>query len=563
MFYEARGLYNRTIRIHKNPISTYFAYESVCVKTGRITEAISVCREALNHYPDQFKMYSELARLLALDNNMEEALEVLEKAVVLGYTREIYSQLLKLYCDRGEMKKIYVLVSQIMDHYKYDCQELVAALQFFAANKIEIENSYIEYVLQNFALTDNQKHIILKIFEKLYGKYKVKTLYEKIISIDINLRKKINGLFLHYKEIAGLGSDEAVWRYALKLSPKDSLIIQSLIKLYMDQGRTDCALDFMEQHYNNHLELASVAINYYSLLKKCGMIEKQQKVLEQALSINPDSQALLASYVKCCRDAGNTERMIATLKKLAEISPNNLAYICELADAYLCFGNLETAKQVYLSYLETGSSMQVSLANLHLADIYMKEEAYELAYQQLFLLVDQKYCHGKAKKINYSEFIKWGMENMDDISMKHFTGWLNKNQCVDAVSTVYKMKIEKNVQDISAYYCLGTLYDDLYQFESAAWYLDEGLKHAEEKMISAAYFHKVASVWRKLGFYDKALIFYQKELAIEESFYGYSGLGLLHIWIGRLDEAEEYLVKAVTMLVHRPSPSVYLNFGIL
>ncbi len=563
MYYEARGLYHKTVRIHKNPISTHLTYERVCVKAGKITEAIAVCRETLNYYPDQLKVQSEYARLLVQDHKVDEAKKVLEKAVEPDYTREIYSQLLRLYCDLGESEKIRILVSWIMNHYKYDCQELVAALQFFVANKIEIQNNNIEYVLQNFVLTYNQKRIILKIFEQLYKKYKVKTLYEKIISINVDERKKINVLYLHYKEISGLGSEEAIWSYALKLSPKDTFIIQSLIKLYMDQKGIDCALDFMEQYYSSHAELAPVAVEYYRLLKDCEMTEKKQEVLEQALSINPDSVVLLEPYVKCCRDVGNIERMITALRRLTEIRPDNLDYTCRLADAYICFGDHESAKQVYLNYLEERASGQVSAANLCLADLYMQEEKFELAYQQLVLLIDQKYCDGKARNLNYSEFIKWGMENMDYTSMTNFIGWLNKNQCVDAVSIVYELKIERNVQDISAYYYIGTLYDDLCQFEKAAWYLEEGLKHADDKIISAGYFHKAASVCRKLRFYDKALGFYQKELAIKESFYGYSGLGLLHIWIGRLDEAEAYLVKAVKMLLHKPSPSVYLNFGIL
>jgi len=166
-------------------------------------------------------------------------------------------------------------------------------------------------------------------------------------------REIIPYLSSFYEEKGAFAAAEALIREGLEIAPKDTDLHFQLGVLFDKQGRTDAAIDTMQQVLEMDPDHAD-ALNYigYTYADKGEHLDQAEKMIRQALAQKPENGYIIDSLGWLYYKKEMYEKAASYIEKAARLVPDDPIVLEHLGDVYGKLGKFEKAIESYQQALD-------------------------------------------------------------------------------------------------------------------------------------------------------------------------------------------------------------------
>jgi len=178
-----------------------------------------------------------------------------------------------------------------------------------------------------------------------------------------------------------LWKDEArFYRYILEMTPENHRIRFNLGTVYLQQGKTDAAIEELKRAATLSPDLADYRNNLALAYKAKGWLGRALSEFQQALELDPNSAKAYINLGPLYRMQGKIREAVAAGEKAVELSPSSYIAHTNLAETYRHAGNPTEAEEHYKSAIRINPD-GVEARN-GLALIYANDGRYALAREE-------------------------------------------------------------------------------------------------------------------------------------------------------------------------------------
>ena len=369
--YTARIHLDKAKHIDPNAASVGWCETRIFLKEKRMTEAVVVAKRTNKRFPDDVEGMGVLGSCLRANNDIEESLSFLNKAIGLkpNYSEALINRgLIRLsQKDRkgalADLEKAHSLklhITQIWD--------LVISLKM-EFNQFE-ESIILLKAMTKIDTTNETRFANMAVcYQSLLQHEAAVETYKHLISIKPNFAEAYLDMGNSLKEQRKL--DEAIEAYneALALKPDFAIALNNRGVSLKLQGRLEEAIE----DYNNAIatkpNFADAYNNLGSALHEQSKLKEAIGAYNKALAVNPNNAGYYNNLGNTLREQGKLDESIKAFNKALYIQPN-------LAEA---FNNMGASLQEQGKLEEATGAYNKALAiNPNYADCFMNLDGLEI-----------------------------------------------------------------------------------------------------------------------------------------------------------------------------------------
>lgn len=153
---EALSLYRNFLKIDQRQDDIYFAYALLLIDSGQFKEAIEALKKSINLNPGKLAYYMKLGELLFHLSRFPEALELYKQAYDKGLQSEgLYLNLAKLYTDFGKQQAAKEVLARGMIFYP---RKLSFPYRLQSIDKLSLKEDFYQALAAKEAKIPEQEH---------------------------------------------------------------------------------------------------------------------------------------------------------------------------------------------------------------------------------------------------------------------------------------------------------------------------------------------------------------------------------------------------------------------
>lgn len=523
---EAMNYYSKILQLAPNHTKSFISLIQLNMQEMQYDKAISLSRQFQKNAPEQTEGYYYEAIALIRQNkpNYAAAIALLKKAsdnnpkdvqllYMLSYT----------YVKNEQYKESQPILEEIV-RISHDFPEAYRLLAIMAL-KQNNPSAAIQYLEKESALKPSSElyHLIGKLYLEIGNK-----------DAGINaLNKSLESSSLQDIDIS---AEKGLYEYLYgNLEASANTLKKAIAKSSDDKFETHILLivNLLNQHkyqeVNNEVESALKKFSgkqelLLNLLSQAyigeGKLEEAEKTLTKALTLKPDFYLTHINLSAIYFQQRKYDKTKEELKKIISRDPKNIQANILLAKACQAASENQAAEKILKSLLEINPSALLSLKEMLLLNIKMKQFEEALQYADKFISIDSESVEGYILK------------------SRIYASMGNITESLDTIDSGLE-KIGENPGVLATAAHLSTnngLYD------RALTYLERckskyGLQHSELKYLYVGNLIETGKAKEARNFIEKEF----KKDDIQTSYL----LGISWIKSGDLAKAEEYLEKVV------------------
>jgi len=216
-------LLNEIIQEKKDFSEAYTYLSYIYRSQGQMEEALKVMEDGYNNNPKNYAILSGYGILLVREEKLDEAVEVLQKALALyDLDPEVWNYLGVAYWRKGDYQKA-------LEHY----QKAVSLDDTQAIIFSNLGALYLSIFLQTKKAKDHTQSI---------------EYFKKAIELDPRLSMAYKGLGVANRLVEKVDDAISCWEKALELSPNDDFIVYNLGIAYLERGMKSQALEYFKRY---------------------------------------------------------------------------------------------------------------------------------------------------------------------------------------------------------------------------------------------------------------------------------------------------------------------------
>ena len=561
----------------------HFSKARLAAEGGRLNEAITEYKKALESDPDSSLIYSEMADTYLRSQRVRDAVDAAQKSIkadvnnvdahkILAsvYTnmigdsnasqpvtedtvnlaihefeeivridstdRQSYLMLGRLYQVKNDSAKAEEIYTKFlgMEPGSEEGVTLLARLQMDAGNE-DAATALLEKFVAEHADADRALETLAQVYASAEKFDKAAATYRKALDLapdDVDLKKALaQALFFDnkYDDSAELYLD------LLKVDPTDGLALLRLGQIYREQKRYGQAHVYMLQAVKNFPDSMEVQFNMVLLEKEEGMLAEASERLDDVLNRTEKSDGRYSESEKENRrlflrhqaqmhdSLGKYDEEIKALEAIKAITPNTGGILDKsIVDAYRAAKNLDRA----ISYSEQALKENPNSLPLKLvhADMIAEKGRVDEAIRTL-----RELTSGREEDMD----IMGTMANIY-IRAKRF----------DDAQTIAEAIVKQFPKDANAFFQQGSIFERQKKFPEAERAFRSALALEQDNPAILNYLgYMLADRGIKL---DEAVGMIEKALKTDPTNGAYlDSLGWAYFRQNKLDLAEEYLKKAL------------------
>ena len=344
---KAIDAYSRIIENDTLNFQIQYKIGDVLRLQGKIEEARSAYRKALEIKPDYYLAIQDLALTYGDEQKWQEVIDVIESNRNYIDSTKIFPDLMvaQSYFNLKEYDKARekLLPALNRDNAPLDLYELMARIEFEARN-YDAAKKYWKYVL------NNDKNI------------KIASLYLGALYLETNKPD----------------SAAIIYEKALEAYPDDPTLLGFYGSALQQLEKFDQAVTYLEKSYELNPDNTNVISSLTVVYETLGQFEKSDSLYEEAIKRYPDNALLLNnySYSLCERDIRLNEAL-EMVKKALSLVPDNGAYLDTIGWIYYKLQNYNEAEKYIKQAIEVRENSAVVFE--HLGDVYYALQQFDLA----------------------------------------------------------------------------------------------------------------------------------------------------------------------------------------
>lgn len=336
-------------------------------KSNQINEAENIYRKLLEYNPNNVNVLNLYGLLCLSQNNIDESISLLSKAMVLNPSAYIISNLAKAYYSAGEYNKsIQLYIKAAIDEPSDDIFYSMALAYKKAGNVKECINSYEKAI----ALNPDNYNVL----------YNLANIYKETGDIDNALKYAVKAEFLNEKDVD----------------------VQTLLStLFEAKNQYKKSIIHLEKAFS----LENKFIYLYNIAVLSAKIGNQKKAISNYLKVLEFNPTHIESLVNISSLYRNIDKDVALvyIKKAYSIASDDEIVSLSLAQLYKDLYKNSDSIEVLKTLLENKKSSEAySLLGMNYMDMQEYSEALKNYNNALSLNPSNlDYMHGKAMALKY------------------------------------------------------------------------------------------------------------------------------------------------------------------
>jgi len=349
----------------------------------------------------------------------------------------------------------------------------------------------------------------------------------------------------------------AAYEKILSLEPSHRRIYSLLGSLYMEAGELERAKSIYKRQIENFPGSYTAHFFIGKIHARQGHFDGAEKAFKKALELRPERHEPLFELINLYKTQGRTEKVITLLESIIAQDPDNIRASMELAFYYYRTGNKEEAARMLVKLGQRSQNeFEVIVVVIQL---YLDHKKYDDA-----VIIIDAMLNGApdSPDLNHLRGVaSYGLKKYDQAAA-HFEKVTPESRffqdAVVHVAFIYQEQgkkaaaikfltsaIEKDPGNPDFKYYLGTFFEELEDYESAALHIKQAIALDPD---NPRYYFRLGVVYDKWDKKEASMETMRKVIALDPKHanalnylgYTYADLGM------NLDEAERLIKKALT-----------------
>jgi tetratricopeptide (TPR) repeat protein len=380
---QLSGLLKKILELDPRNKETYLRLGKIYMENQNLPQAIDLFTQMVEQFPDYYVAHFYLGEANLLLNSDEPAKQAFLKTIELEPDLvEPRFRLIDIYKNQEKntsQEKILEFYQEILEiEPENDRAVLEMALLYYKSNQ-EDKALYLFTELGN-ETEDNSRLAMVAV-----DTFITKKRYEDAVIVFSQMLKadpdnaNLN-FFTGMAYEAVKDADTAIKHY-LKVTPEHTQYKKTLLTiafLYRDLGKTDQAIQFLEQHHAKapkDIDILSFLASFY---EEKIQYDKAMAILEKGLEDTPDNTTLLFRLGAIQDKAGLRDQCIQTMEKVIQIDSENAGALNYLGYTYADMGiKLDQALELI------AKAMKLKPEDAYITDsmgwVYYQKKDYEKA----------------------------------------------------------------------------------------------------------------------------------------------------------------------------------------
>lgn len=311
---------------HPDDPSILLLLAELYLPSNQLDKARSLLARVLTLEPTSYPGHVLMARLLQLQEKIDEAVDHYQKALERNWSSELQMELGEMLIKTSRYDEAVSLYKDIIEREEQNESARIALVHVYLLQKKD-EQALLELnQLKTFA--DQPQRVDLTI-ARIYAKQKH---YDKAIAIAEKILEKENLSEARYF-LAVLFAQKEKYERALKQVRKidrkaveypDALLLQ--VRILREQKRLDEARRLLEKNIvAADIRNAEMYIMLAALHQLQGKDDASKKVLLHGLDLYPDDENILYEYGLLLENSGDHSAALLIMQKIVELKPDNAA----------------------------------------------------------------------------------------------------------------------------------------------------------------------------------------------------------------------------------------------
>ncbi len=366
---------------------TYLRLGKIYMDNQNLDQALDLFTQMVEEFPDYYVAHFYLGEANLLLNNLDSA-------------RQAFLKTIELEPDLVEPRFRLIDIHKKLE--KNTSQEKI--LEFYQEIlEIEPENDRAVLEMALLYYKNNQKDKAQYLFTELGSETEDNSRLAMVAVDTFITKKRYEDAVIVFSQMLRADPDNAnlnfftgmayeavkdfktAIKHYLKVTPENTQYKKTLLTiafLYRDLGKTDQAIQFLEQHHEKEPKDIDIISYLASFYEEATQYNKAMDILEKGLEDTPDNTSLLFRLGAIQDKADQKDKCIQTMKKIIQIDPENASALNYLGYTYADMGtNLDQALNLI------SRAMELKPEDGYITDsmgwVYYQRKDYEKAVQYL------------------------------------------------------------------------------------------------------------------------------------------------------------------------------------
>jgi tetratricopeptide (TPR) repeat protein/radical SAM superfamily enzyme YgiQ (UPF0313 family) len=367
--YEAISCYRKALEINPGN-ATVLSNMGVALQTiGRLEEAVTSYQKAISIKPDYADAYYNLGNTLEEQGKLEEAVTSYQKAISIkpDYADACYN-LGNTLKDQGKLEEA-VTSHQKAIFIKPDYADAYYNLGIALKEQGKLEEAVASYqkaifIKPDYAEAYSNLGIALKEQGKLEGAV---TSYQKAISIKPDYADAYYNLGNTLQEQGKLEGAVTSYQKAISIKPDYAGAYYNLGNTLKEQGKLEEAVSSYQKAISIKPDYADAYSNLGIALKEQGKLEEAVTNCQKAIAIKPDYAEAYSNLGNTLKEQGQLEKAVSSYQKAIAIKPD---YVDAYSNLGVTLKEQGKTKESYVAHqkaIQSYPGFPAVLANLGVA----------------------------------------------------------------------------------------------------------------------------------------------------------------------------------------------------
>jgi tetratricopeptide (TPR) repeat protein len=346
----------RVLALDPNNAETRNQLAEILEKRGELKAAIQEYERVLEQIQDGDKllMYKNLGYLYTKTGNPKMAIAYYLKAVDVDQgDPDLYYNLAYLHekLDQNEKANFYLQNAVTLRSEDVESR-LKLAERFIDKGKFRKAQKYLTEVLKREPKSKRALLLLMQIAEKQKDSNKLKTIYEKILSIDPDNETVMYNLGVLEYEAGNLIASLPHFRNYAISHGEDAEVHDILFDIYRRQNNETMALEEAQTLIRLRPEEEGPYHYLFEHLKDKGDYEKISAIMEKGLKTNPSQTAFREYLVLSYLQTGKEKLAVGQMEEILKVRPDDFKLWLHLAKLKEKLGDKAQALEAYKRVVE-------------------------------------------------------------------------------------------------------------------------------------------------------------------------------------------------------------------
>lgn len=229
-----------------------------CMETGRWDEAEAVLRKAAGEFPYDSTVLAQLGTVLWNSGKQQEALETLEKALMLDSDDvHVIEATIKVFVAMDRRRDAEAIFTAYMDRNPWDSEAKDRLARILGRSRCDAEPMAISQLVRSNAVEEKEPEsmVLLRVGEEEFARQyfdRARMCFELAYERDATNAKALNNLGVVAWQQGDVAGALEYFRKALDADPLDAEILLNSARALGDAAQWDTAADLLQLYLSRH-----------------------------------------------------------------------------------------------------------------------------------------------------------------------------------------------------------------------------------------------------------------------------------------------------------------------